>query len=211
MSKSRKPLLFLNVVFMILVIVAIFYLFSNHLVLVNTCRGNESLFTNSSSVYCMANSNINLVMNGRLASYTPNSSIAVSGYNLVPLPFKFLGGLPLIDIWNQPANQQANSFAFLTIPDTFKVHMVYNATIPTEFMVMTNTQYVNWVNGGSGTASYVLLATGSHVSVWFNDSTGCAGYVAVIKGVKGVPFTIYPNETILYDPATSATGVCALG
>ncbi len=72
MSKSRKPLLFLNVVFMILVIVAIFYLFSNHLVLVNTCRGNESLFTNSSSVYCMANSNINLVMNGRLASYTPN-------------------------------------------------------------------------------------------------------------------------------------------
>ncbi len=198
-----------NTIILVLVIVAVFYLFSNHILLVKTCAANQSLFSNSSSVYCVANGDINLILGGNLVSYTPNSSVAVYNYSVKPLEFKFVGGSALFNIWNQPSLQQSDSFAFLTIPDTFKVHMQYTSSSPTEFLVMSNQQYVNWVNGGYRTSAVELSVTGSNISAWFNDSTGCAGYVAVIKSLGGGPFTIYPNETILYDPAPSPTGICA--
>ncbi len=206
-SKSNNfALSIASVVFIVLVVIGVFYVFSRHIVLVNVCSGNETLIALSSGPSCYPNIYDTVIANG--TPYSLNSSIAVSGGKSIPLDFRFIGDNPLLYIWNQNETE-TGSYAFLTIPDTFKVHMQYTSSVATEFIVMTSAQYVQWVNSGETSNSNVYSITGTSISVWFNDSAGCAGYVAVVKAQSGNGFTIYPNETALYDPASKATGVCA--
>lgn len=197
-------------VFLIIILVAIFYAFKTHIVLFNSCYfSNETLAVNNSGPFCLPNNGVNIIINRSILSYYPNSTLAIHDQNVSALPFSFFEGKPLITIWNEPTSLGPDSYSFLTIPDTFKVHMQYNASVTTNFIVMTNEQYVNWVNTKNLNNNYVAIETGKNISLWFNQSTGCAGYVAVIESVSGSAVAISPDEKILYDPASSPTGACA--
>ncbi len=197
-------------VLLIIILAAIFYAFKTHIVLFNSCYfSNETLAVNGSGPFCLPNNGVNIIINSSILSYYPNSTLAIHNQNVSALPFSFLNGKPLITIWNEPTSLSLDSYSFLTIPDTFKVHMDYNASVTTYFAVMTNQQYVNWVNTKTLKNNYVSLQTGKNISFWFNESTGCAGYVAIIESVSGSTVTISPDEKILYDPASSPTGACA--
>jgi hypothetical protein len=197
-------------VLLIVILIAILYGFKMHVILFNSCYfSNETLAVNGSGPFCLPNQGINIIINRSILSYYPNSTLGIHNQNVSALPFSFLDGNPLITVWNEPTSLSFNSYSFLTIPDTFKVHMVYNASATTYFIVMTNQQYVNWVNTKNLQGNYVAMQTGKNVSFWFNQSTGCAGYVAVIESVSGGPISISPDEKILYDPASSPTGACA--
>ena len=200
----------LLIVLLIIILIAIFYGFKMHIVLFNSCYfSNETLAVNGSGPFCLSNNGVNIIINRSILSYYPNSTLAIHNQNISALPFSFIGSKPLITVWNQPTVLGPDSYSFLTIPDTFKVHMVYNASVPTDFIVMTNQQYVEWVNTRQINNNYVAIEKGQNISMWFNESTGCAGYVAVIESISGSAVTISPDEKILYDPATSPTGACA--
>jgi hypothetical protein len=191
--KSSDAGQILSLLFIVLIAVGFFYAFSNHLLLINSCSENTTLVFKNGSGFCL----------------TQNSSIAISEGNIIPLSFRFINNSPLLYIWNQKISEPAGSYIFLSIPDTFRVHMQYNATTNTRFMVMTNQQYVNWVNSNGVNTANVFELGGNSISGWFNDSAGCAGYVAVIISTSHSAFALYPNETALYAPASSSTGVCA--
>ncbi|MCL4372787.1 hypothetical protein M1384_01850 [Candidatus Parvarchaeota archaeon] len=200
----------LMIVFLIIILIAIFYAFKMHVVLFNSCYfSNETLAVNGSGPFCLSNTGVNIIINRSILSYYPNSTLAIHNQNISALPFSFLDNNPLITVWNEPTVLSADSYSFLTIPDTFKVHMVYNASVSTNFIVMTNQQYVEWVTTKQLNNNYVAIQTGKNISLWFNESTGCAGYVAVIESISGSAVAISPDEKILYDPATSPTGACA--
>ncbi len=197
-------------VLLIVILAAIFYAFKMHIVVFNSCYfSNSTLAVNGSGPFCLPNNGVNIIINRSILSYYPNSTLAIHNQNVSALPFSFLGSNALITIWNEPTSLAADSYSFLTIPDTFKMHMLYNASAVTNFIVMTNQQYVNWVNTKNLQNNYVAIETGKNISLWFNESTGCAGYVAVIESVSGGQITISPDEKILYDPASSPTGACA--
>lgn len=200
----------LMAVLLIVILAAIFYAFKMHIVVFNSCYfSNSTLAVNGSGPFCLPNNGVNIIINRSILSYYPNSTLAIHNQNVSALPFSFLGSNALITIWNEPTSLAADSYSFLTIPDTFKMHMLYNASAVTNFIVMTNQQYVNWVNTKNLQNNYVAIETGKNISLWFNESTGCAGYVAVIEPVSGGQITISPDEKILYDPASSPTGACA--
>jgi hypothetical protein len=200
----------LAIVLLIIILVAVFYGFKSHIMVFNSCYfSNSTLAVNSNGPFCLANNVINIIINRSILSYYSNSTLAVHNQNVSALPFSFLDGKPYITVWNEPSSIGLDSYSFLTIPDTFKVHMQYNATADTYFIVMTNQQYISWVrNGGSLVNDTTLLTKGKNVAVWFNESTGCAGYVAVIESTNKQPVSITPNEQILYDPASAPTGAC---
>lgn len=199
----------LAVVFLAVLLAGIFYAFKLHIFLFNSCRfSNSTLAVNNSGPFCLSSSSVNVIINGSILSYYPNSTLAIHDQGVFAIPFSFMGNKPLITVWNEPSFLSAGSYSFLTIPDTFKVHMEYNATTDTRFIVMTNQQYVSWANT-KNLNNNILIETGRRISVWFNQSTGCAGYVAIIESVSGAAFTVTPNEQILYDPASSPTGACA--
>lgn len=189
----------------LIIAILIVYGFSQHYIVINTCSGGRTLIIMPSGPVCFPNIYNTIIVNG--TPYTLNSSLAAYDGRVIPLDFKFVGDNPLLTIWN--SNTSSVSEYFLTIPDTFKLHMQYTSDVPTEFIVMTSTQYAQWVSSRGSVINYVYEVTGTSVSTWFNDSAGCAGYVAIIKAVSGSTFTISPNETALYDPAPQATGVCS--
>lgn len=189
----------------IAVAVVVLYIFSQHIVIFNLCPANTSLVVNGSKIVCYTDFAHSVIVKGQ--AYTLNSSLAVDDGQVALLDFKFLDLQPLFEIWNQNSTESAGSYIFLTIPDTFKVHMAYKSSVPTEFIVMSNQEYVSFAS--TGTVKGVLTETGTDISVWFNDSAGCAGYVGVIKAVSGSAYSIQPNETALYSPAQNATGICA--
>jgi hypothetical protein len=210
MKKRHALTNVLMIVLLIIILVAILYAFKTHIVLFNSCYfSNETLAVNDSGPFCLPNNGVNIIINRSILSYYPNSTLAIHNQNVSALPFSFLGNNPLMTVWNEPTVLGPDSYSFLTIPDTFKVHMMYNASVSTNFIVMTNQQYVDWVNTKNLNNNYVAMQTGKDISMWFNESTGCAGYVAVIESVSGSAVSISPDEKILYDPASSPTGACA--
>ena len=201
------------IMLLILILIAVFYGFKEHIVVFNSCYfANSTLAVNNTGPFCLPNNGVNIIINKSILSYYPNSTLAIHNQNVSALPFTFLDGKPYITIWNEPSNVGPDSYSFLTIPDTFKVHMEYNASVDTYFIVMTNQQYIYWKNNGETITNgdTTLLREGRNISVWFNQSTGCAGYVAVIESVNKQPFSLIPNEQILYDPANAPTGACSI-
>ncbi|MCL4399269.1 hypothetical protein M1293_02050 [Candidatus Parvarchaeota archaeon] len=198
-----------GIIFLIAIAGGVFYAFSHHIIFVNSCKSGQLFIYNGTSPYCVSASADTVLAGGKIAPFSLNSSVAAYNGQIIPLDFSFLDGKPLLTVWNQKSYQGIGGYEFLTIPDTFKVHMQYSSSTPTEFIIMTDSEYAQWANSGFSSPSYVEEQTGNNISTWFNQSTGCAGYVAVIKSINGGAFTIYPNETVLYDPASSPTGVCA--
>ncbi len=214
-SNSKRSSIAKNIlVFFILIaiLIVIFYGFKQHIILFNSCYfANSTLAVNSSGPFCLPNNGVNIIINKSILSYYPNSTLAIHNQNVSALPFSFLDGKPYITVWNEPSSIGPDSYSFLTIPDTFKVHMQYNASVDTYFIVMTNQQYIYWVrSGGSLANDTTLMKEGNNISVWFNQSTGCAGYVAVIESLNKQPVSISPDEQILYAPASQPTGACSI-
>ncbi len=193
-----------SVVFLLLIAAGVFYAFSQHILIFNRCPVDSTLVETVAGPVCYPSLNDTVIVKG--SAYTLNSSIAVSDGRVIPLDFRFLGNQSLMDIWNQNESQSSGTYVFLTIPDTFKVHMQYRSNTDLQFLVMSDSEFVDFYR--TGTANSEFSASGQNLSVWFNDSAGCAGYVAIIRAVDGGSFFIQPNETALYAPATGPTGIC---
>ncbi|EFD92414.1 MAG: hypothetical protein BJBARM5_0875 [Candidatus Parvarchaeum acidophilus ARMAN-5] len=212
---SKKRNIYGNIiaaVLLIFLLIVIFYVFKTHILVFNSCYfKNSALAVNNSGPFCLPNNGVNIIINKSILSYYPNTTLLINDKNVSAAPFSFLGNKPYITVWNQPSSVAPDSYSFLTIPDTFKVHMEYNASVDTYFAVMTNQQYVNWVrSGGNINEDSTFIVEGKNISAWFNESTGCAGYVAVIESVNGNAVSIFPDEKILYAPANAPTGACEI-
>lgn len=198
----------IGVVPLVFIAAAIFYLFAHHIALINTCGPNQTLLV---SVFtgpeCLPPIDQTFIAYG--LPYSTNSSLVVSGGTVIPLDFRFLGTQPLFYIWTNVQAEPKSLYVFLTLPDSFKMHMEYVTNTSTDFMVMTNEQYIAWINSGQTSTNNSLLENGTFIDTWVNSSSGCAGYVAVIKSVSGSAFEIFPNETAVYAPSSTPTGACA--
>ncbi len=122
------------------------------------------------------------------------------------------------------------------VPDTFTYSPSYKATVPVGMFYLTLGQYVqfadcstnanavNRISCVSGTYYYVpattSLAHSSPVyscapgatscpffSYDFHLGEGCASYVAIYYSTQ--VGTIYPDQSVTYNPASTGTGVCA--
>ncbi len=122
------------------------------------------------------------------------------------------------------------------VPDTFTYSPSYQATVPVGVFYLTLAQYVQFadctsnsnalarVSCVSGTYYQIpqttSLAHGSTVysctpgatscvffSYDFHLAEGCASYLAAFFSIQAG--TIYPDQTITYNPATVGTGACA--
>jgi hypothetical protein len=111
--------------------------------------------------------------------------------------------------WNVNQTCFANCFLFGTIPDTFDYHDTFTSSVPVDVFYFTDIQFVQWyVNGTNGiSGSYTSYLNTMSQSDTFTLGEGCAGYVVV--EYFATAGTIYPNVSVTYNPASSATGVCA--
>jgi len=207
MSKTSRAIDVLSAIIFTIFIISIVYAVMNHYIIVNTCGSNYTLVSFNRTVFCFPQLNDTIIVKGE--PYDLNSSLYFYKGQYGPLDISFLDNHPLLSIWNSNSSYPSGSYVFLTIPDTFKVHFQYHSSVETELLIMTNTQYVNWVNSGMEKSTGVYQYVGYSPNFWFNDSQGCAGYVAIIKSLNGSGFTIEPNETALYDPTNYPTGICA--
>ncbi|MCL4399623.1 hypothetical protein M1293_03935 [Candidatus Parvarchaeota archaeon] len=191
----------------------------------SACGSGYIEIINSTNSYCVPYKSETVVTGGEIRSFSANSTFLVSNLSVEPFSFYTLNGHIILPIWTAKTSVPSGLYSFLSIPDTFKIHMQYFSNVSTEFIVMSNSQYVNWVNDQNPVNSaidwllsaigvykqqpYPLLENGKNISVWFNQSSGCAGYVAVILSGSSKSFSITPNETAMYDPSPFPTGECA--
>ncbi len=191
-------------VILVLILILIFFLFQQHILIINVCT-NSTLISFNGRLECMPPLNETVVVKG--IPYTKNVTV-IEG-TVSPIDFSFIGNKPLLTVWNTNLSEPSNSYVFFGIPDAFAMHMSFKSNNILELIIMSNQQYVNWVNSNGESTNYIDKYVGDNVSIWFNESTGCAGYVGIIKPINNGPFSIYPNETVLYSPAPYPTGICA--
>lgn len=182
----------------------IFLFLQQRILVVNECI-NSTLVVYHGKAECMPPLNQTIVVNG--IPYTKNTTV-ING-NASAINFKFIGNKPFLTVWNTKLSEPSNSYVFFGIPDAFAMHMSFISNNTLEMLIMTNEQYVNWATSNGATTGYVSKYIGKNVSIWFNESEGCAGYIAIIKSFNNGPFSIDPNETILYSPTPYPTGVCS--
>ena len=133
-------------------------------------------------------------------------------------------------------NMDATSERVGGVPDTFTYSPAYQATVPVGIFYLTLDQYVQFANCSSNTnaPARVSCVTGTYYyvppasslshssSVYsctpgaascpffshdFHLAEGCASYLAAFFATQ--VGTIYPDQTVTYNPAASGTGVCA--
>ena len=122
------------------------------------------------------------------------------------------------------------------VPDTFTYSASYQATVPVGVFYLSLAQYVQFANCSSntdatariscvtGTYYYISQTTSlahassvysctvgatscSFLSNDFHLAEGCASYLAIFYSTQAG--TIYPDQTITYNPASVGTGACA--
>ncbi len=190
-----------SVVGMTLLAIAVMYLFYTHTFIVNLCPTGKNLIDTAIGPMCYPSLNNTIIVDGK--PYYNNVTV-VNGSTQIN--FEVVGKEPLLSIWNQNISEPPKSYIFLTIPDTFSVHMQYVSNVTTDIIIMDNKNYIAWANKQPYTA--VATYTGTSISFWFNESDGCAGYVAVITQPNGDAFSLVPHETALYAPSNHSTGAC---
>lgn len=106
----------------------------------------------------------------------------------------------------------------MTIPDTFDYHdnwytsgggiIVYYLSTNQYVQFSSNGNNINYVSG-----TYYCSQNCSSASTAGSDTfalgEGCGGYLAVYYNNGGFTTTIHPNVSVTYNPAPTATGVCA--
>ena len=122
------------------------------------------------------------------------------------------------------------------VPDTFTYSPSYQATVPVGVFYLTLDQYVQFADcsNNADASSRISCVTGTYYDVLrtsslvhdsevysctpgsasctffsydFHLAEGCASYLAVFFSTKAG--TIYPDQTITYNPASVGTGACA--
>ena len=98
-----------------------------------------------------------------------------------------------------------NGYFFGVFPGKFATHLNFTANQSVVLNILTYQQFANLASNRS--FSTIAEYTGSAQSLWFNQSEGCSAYVYTITGDPS-PFTIRMNDTVVYAPSNTATGVC---
>lgn len=187
----------------IIVFGIIIYLFYVHFLIANPCAFGECTLVYSSNHLILIPAPLNRIIIANGTSYLGNVSIIDGKASKV-----FLGnlnGYPVLAVWNVPVAISSYSYLLFSVPDTFLVHMDVHAQYPITVYIMTYSQYSQFAVNGK--INYVQKYYGENISFWFNESSGCAGYVGVIT--SSYSQTIYPNESLVYEPANAPTGICA--
>ena len=100
-----------------------------------------------------------------------------------------------------------------SVPDTFRVHIKFTATVPVTAYILGFDQWAEYDFCGFSTScvagSYKTFGPATSMDQQFSDATGCSGYVLVLAATKAG--TISPEFSAQYDPASHITGICAAG
>lgn len=126
---------------------------------------------------------------------------------------------PHLTIWNvsQPL-PDADSYLAGGIPDTFTYHLQATSSGPMNVSILTFEEWakaIACVDSGLGRTNYCMHHNGAvwsqlnttSVNYDFHGAEGCADYLAVFTAASSI--TVTPNVSVTYNPANSATGVCA--
>lgn len=100
-----------------------------------------------------------------------------------------------------------------SVPDTFRVHIRFTATVPVTAYVFGFDQWAEYDFCGFSTScvngTYKTFGPAPQMDEQFGDATGCSGYVLVLAATKSG--TIRPAFSAQGDPAPTITGVCTSG
>ena len=100
-----------------------------------------------------------------------------------------------------------------SVPDTFRVHIRFDATVPVTAYVFGFDQWAEYdfcgFSTGCVSGSYKTFGPANSMDTQFGDATGCSGYVLVLAATR--QGTIKPDFSAQYDPASHVTGVCSAG
>jgi len=142
---------------------------------------------------------------------------------------------PDLAMWNScgsvsPCSLDATGWREGSVPDTFRFTAHLKATQPIALGILTYAEFVtfrNCVDNPYRTQADQFSITssclwndalnhdshrwwqGSSIDASFDGATGCAEYLGVIVTLYKSPAVITPDVRVTYDPASSATGVCA--
>ena len=116
-----------------------------------------------------------------------------------------------VPIWGVTVTFASTGYLIQNVPDTFDYNDIWTSTAPVTVYYLTDAQYVQFANCGSiscVSGSYYDEPSATSANSKFTLGEGCAGYL-VIYTTTSSSVTIYPKVSVTYNPASSATGVCA--
>jgi hypothetical protein len=126
---------------------------------------------------------------------------------------------PQLVLWNVPQSIKGpNTYLAGGIPDTFTYHLEATSSGPMSVSILTLEQWgsaLQCVQYGNGNTNYCMHHSGvvqswlsvTSVNFDFHAAEGCAGYLSVFTAASAV--TVSPKISVTYNPATTATGICA--
>jgi hypothetical protein len=127
---------------------------------------------------------------------------------------------PNLLLWNSPQHIKDNSTYLVGgIPDTFTYHLVATSSGPMSVSILTFEDFakaIQCIDLGTAVTDWCMHHSGTPINSWlrvtsvnydFHLSEGCAGYLAVFTSATSI--TVTPNVSVTYNPASTATGVCA--
>ncbi len=122
---------------------------------------------------------------------------------------------PTVTIWTAGDTMSPGSWAAMTIPDTFDYHDTWTSSGDITVYYLSVNQFSQFdtcvlsppIDCVGGTYyNWGPTTTGSDT---FTLGEGCGGYIAVYYNGGATSVAIYPNVSVTYNPASSATGACA--
>jgi len=118
-----------------------------------------------------------------------------------------------VQVWGDNVSIPANGYLFGSLDDAFDNQIKINASSPINILILSAKQYNEFILCGEtlfcALKNYTNDYHGTQINEWFNLSSGCSGYVSVIFGNDTESVFVYPNESVLYNPSSIPTGICA--
>jgi hypothetical protein len=124
--------------------------------------------------------------------------------------------VPSLKIWTANVTIRAGYFLYESVPDTFDYYdtwtstgsiTVYYLTVKqvSQYLSCSTSPAINCVSG-----TYYNYGPTTSANDIFKQAEGCGAYVAIYQPSSSyTSVTIYPNVSVTYNPASSATGACA--
>jgi hypothetical protein len=122
---------------------------------------------------------------------------------------------PSLKIWTVNVTIRAGYILYESVPDTFDYYdtwtstgsiTVYYLTVKqaSQYLSCSTSPAINCVSG-----TYYDYGPTTSASDIFKQAEGCGAYVAIYQPSSSYTnVTIYPNVSVTYNPASSATGAC---
>ena len=121
---------------------------------------------------------------------------------------------PTVTIWTVSSTISPGSWGAMTIPDTFDYHDTWTSSGTITVYYLSVNQFPQFYSCSSSprigcvTGTYYDWGPTTTGSDMFTLGEGCGGYIAVYYNGGTTSVAIYPNVSVTYNPASTATGAC---